>query len=53
MKRPLQGRYIKVTTAGEAFQAYVPAPLPPKPPIHWNNALHAKFDAAIIPAPDP
>ena len=48
MKRPLQGRYVRVTTAGEAFQAYVPAPLPPKPPIHWNNALHAKFDAAML-----
>ena len=48
MKRPLQGRYIKVNTAGEAFEAYVPAPLPPKPPIHWNNALHAKFDAAML-----
>ncbi len=48
MKRPLQGRYIKVAAAGEAFKAYVPAPLPPKPPIHWNNALHARFDAAML-----
>lgn len=48
MKRPLQGRYIKVSTSGEPFQAFVPAPLPPKPPIHWNNALHAKFDAAML-----
>lgn len=28
MKRPLQGRYLKVATAGEAFKAFVPAPLP-------------------------
>lgn len=48
MKRPLPGRYIKVSNAGEAFDAYVPAPLPPKPPIDWNNALHAKFDAALL-----
>lgn len=48
MKRPLQGRYIKVSTTGEAFRAYVPAPLPPKPPIHWSSALHTKFDAAML-----
>ncbi|MET0986570.1 MAG: Fic family protein [Steroidobacteraceae bacterium] len=48
MKRPLQGRYIKVAAAGEAFKAFVPAPLPPKPPVHWSTALHARFDAALL-----
>ncbi len=48
MRRSSPGRYIRVTSAGQAFDAYVPAPLPPDPPIHWNNALHAKFDAALL-----
>jgi hypothetical protein len=33
MKRKLQGQYVKVATAGEAFKAFVPAPLPPRPVI--------------------
>ncbi len=48
MKRALQGRYVKVATAGEAFQAFVPAPLPPKPAIDWTPALRARFDAALV-----
>ena len=48
MKRPLQGRYVKVSSPEEAYKAYVPAPLPPKPPIQWSNALHARFDAAML-----
>ncbi len=48
MKRSLQGKYLKVATAGEAFKAFVPAPLPPKPPIHWSAALHARFDSALL-----
>lgn len=48
MKRPLQGRYVKVAAAGEAFEAFIPAPLPPKPAIHWSTALHARFDAALL-----
>jgi Fic family protein len=48
MKRPLQGKYLKVATAGETFKAFVPAPLPPKPPIHWNTTLHARFDSALL-----
>lgn len=48
MKRPLQGRYVKVAAAGEAFEAFIPAALPPNPPIHWSTALHARFDAALL-----
>jgi hypothetical protein len=32
MQRPPPGQYRSVATAGEAFQAFVPAPLPPVPP---------------------
>jgi len=48
MKRQLQGRYLKTATAGEAFKAFVPAPLPPRPPIDWTPALRARFDAALL-----
>jgi Fic family protein len=48
MKRSLQGRYTKVAAAGKAFKAFVPAPLPPKPPVEWTPALRARFDAALV-----
>ena len=48
MKRSLQGRYTKVAAAGEAFKAFVPAPLPPKPPVEWTPTLRARFDAALV-----
>ncbi len=48
MKRPLQGRYVEVATAGEAFRAFVPAPLPPVPPILWSPPLRARFDGALF-----
>jgi Fic family protein len=32
------GTYVKCSTAGEAFQAFVPAPLPPDPPLALNEA---------------
>ena len=48
MKRPLQGRYLKLSTTGEAFNAFVPAPLPPSPPIDWTPHLRARFDKALL-----
>jgi Fic family protein len=34
--------------AGEKAQAFVPAPLPPRPPIVWTPALRGKFDQALL-----
>ncbi|MBA3597085.1 MAG: Fic family protein [Methylibium sp.] len=48
MKRPPPGRSIVVTTQGESFRAFVPAPLPPKPPLEWSPALRRKFDDALV-----
>ena len=48
MRRPSPGRYVTVTTAGEPFQAFVPAPLPPEPPVLWSAALRRRFDAALV-----
>jgi Fic family protein len=48
MRRPTPGRYVTVTTAGEPFQAFVPAPLPPVPPVVWSAQLRRRFDAALV-----
>ncbi len=48
MHRPPPGQYRMVATAGEAFQAFVPAPLPPAPPVEWSPALRRRFDDALV-----
>ena len=48
MKRDLQGNFKIISTVGEIVQAFVPAPLPPKPPIVWSSELRIKFDHALI-----
>ncbi len=48
MKRKLQGHYLTISTVGEKFQAFVPAPLPPRPPIDWTTKLRDKFDQALL-----
>jgi Fic family protein len=48
MKRDLQGRYVTISTVGEKAQAFVPAPLPPRPPIDWTPELRSKFDQALL-----
>ena len=48
MKRELQGRYVTISTVGEKAQAFVPTPLPPRPPIDWTPELRSKFDQALL-----
>lgn len=48
MNRPQQGRYLSVSTTGEAYSAFIPAPLPPQPPIDWAPALRRRFDDALL-----
>jgi len=48
MERGLQGHYVTTSTAGEKVQAFVPAPLPPKPSIDWTPDLRDKFDHALM-----
>lgn len=48
MRRPPPGRYVKVSAADEPFQAFVPAPLPPQPPVEWTASLRRRFDGALV-----
>lgn len=48
MKRKLQGKWVRISTVGEIARAFVPAPLPPIPPINWNPLLRNKFDEALL-----
>ena len=48
MERGLQGHYVTISTVGEKAQAFVPAPLPPRPPIDWTPDLRGKFDQALL-----
>ncbi|MEX2607760.1 MAG: Fic/DOC family N-terminal domain-containing protein, partial [Kiritimatiellia bacterium] len=48
MKRDSPGHYETSTTLGEAVRAYVPAPLPPAPPIDWQQGLRGRFDEALL-----
>ena len=48
MKRALQGRYVDTSVTDEKVRAFVPAPLPPRPPIDWTPALRTRFDEALL-----
>jgi Fic family protein len=43
-----QQRYVIIPTVGEKAKAFVPAPLPPRPPIDWTPELRSKFDQALL-----
>jgi len=42
---------VTISTVGETAQAFVPAPLPPHPPIDWTPGLRSKFDQALMEHP--
>lgn len=48
MKRSLQGYYLPISSVGEKVKAFVPAPLPPVPPIKWSPELLEAFDRAAL-----
>jgi Fic family protein len=48
MERSLQGRYSISVAGGEQVRAFIPDPLPPKPPVEWSYNLHHKFDRALM-----
>lgn len=48
MIRGLQGQFVAVSTIGDRVNAFLPASLPPTPPIEWSGALRSKFDTALL-----
>jgi Fic family protein len=48
MKRGPTGRYIKITSVGEKCNAFIPADLPPAPPIKFNCRLQEISDRALL-----
>lgn len=48
MRRGPTGRYDVATTAGEAVRAFVPAPLPPEPPLDLGGARHRLLERAVL-----
>lgn len=48
MNRGLTGRYVPSIAGGFACQAFIPAPLPPNPPIEISGKLQARLAEAHI-----
>ncbi|MCB1967368.1 MAG: Fic family protein, partial [Candidatus Accumulibacter sp.] len=48
MHRPPPGEYVTFSTADEPCQAFIPAALPPQPPLAWTPALRRRFDDALV-----
>ena len=49
MKKRQTGQYITISTVGgEKCQAYVPAPLPPEPPLQLNPESQERLDKALL-----
>jgi Fic family protein len=48
VRRSPPGTYVEAAAAGERFRAFVPAALPPAPPIAWSPALRRRFDDALL-----
>lgn len=48
MKRERQGHSVIISTVSEEARAFIPDPLPPKPPIEWTPELRGKFDQALL-----
>lgn len=48
MKRSRTGQYITISTVGEKVKAFVPAPLPPNPPLEISPNLEDSIDKALL-----
>jgi Fic family protein len=48
LKRGVTGSYEISTLAGERVKAFVPAPLPPEPPLKIGGALQRSLDDALL-----
>jgi Fic family protein len=48
MRRGATGHYEDTSTAGETVRAFVPAPLPPEPPLALDATLQALHERALL-----
>ena len=48
MNRGLTGEYQVTTVNGESVRAFVPAPLPPEPPLHLSGARQRLLESATL-----
>ncbi len=48
MRRGETGRYEVATVGGESVRAFVPAPLPPTPPLVLEGGLERSLEAAVL-----
>ena len=49
MRRGSTGTYETVSTVGgEAVRAFIPASLPPTPPLDWSADLREAFDRGLL-----
>jgi len=48
MKRGATGRYQSMARVGEQFQAFVPVPLPPDPPLALDGTLQQALERALL-----
>jgi Fic family protein len=48
VKRGETGRYEVMTAGGESIRAFVPAPLPPAPPVAFDGNLQQALEAAVL-----
>lgn len=48
MKRETAGTYVNSTVGGESYNAFVPAPLPPIPPLEIDKELNDKIGQALL-----
>jgi len=48
MKRGVTGRYEVTNVGGERVEAFVPAPLPPTPPLAFEGKLQQELEPALL-----
>jgi Fic family protein len=48
MKRGSTGTYETTSAGGETVQAFIPAPLPPQPPLQLEGALNVLLERALL-----
>ena len=48
MKRGVIGEYSVSRVGGETVRAFIPASLPPKPPISFVGPLQRRLEAAVL-----